>query len=71
MQKNNNVLLTMVGISGGAWGKDGQRQGMDRGIDIIVLVSRNWVRSFIRTILFFNVHHLQGLVFFLFYRQRS
>lgn len=43
-------------------------RGRTRNIDIIVLGSRYCIRSFIHTILFLNVHNIEGLVF-LFYKE--
>lgn len=62
MQNSNNVLVHHDRDMGGAGVRDGQRQGMDRSIDIIVLGTRYWVGCFTYTNLFFNVHYLERSV---------
>ena len=52
MQNSNDVLVHHDRDMGGVGVRDGQRQGMDRSIDIIVLGTRYWVGSFTYTNLF-------------------
>ena len=48
MQTDNNDLVNHDRAMGG-WGKDGQRQGVERSIESFVLDTRCWVGSFIYT----------------------